>query len=163
MVQLEELLEVRHSVFIVGNAGTGKTEVWKTLFKTYVNIKRKPVYNDLNPKAVTNDELFGIINPATREWKDGLLSVLMRDQANLSGDNPKWIVLDGDIDPMWIESLNTVMDDNKVLTLASNERIALTLAMRLLFEISNLRTATPATVSRAGILYINPQDLGWNP
>jgi dynein heavy chain len=76
---------------------------------------------------------------------------------------PKWIVLDGDIDPMWIESLNTVMDDNKVLTLASNERIPLNPTMRLLFEISHLRTATPATVSRAGILYINPADLGWNP
>ncbi|KAJ8682461.1 hypothetical protein QAD02_018253 [Eretmocerus hayati] len=163
VVQLEELLEVRHSVFIVGSAGSGKTQVWKTLFRTYQNIKRKPIFNDLNPKAVTNDELFGIINPATREWKDGLFSVLMRDQANLSGDNPKWIILDGDIDPMWIESLNTVMDDNKVLTLASNERIALTPSMRLIFEISNLRTATPATVSRAGILYINPQDLGWNP
>lgn len=162
-MQLEELLEVRHSVFIVGNAGTGKTQVWKTLFRTYGNMKRKPIFNDLNPKAVTNDELFGIINPATREWKDGLLSVLMRDQANLAGENPKWIILDGDIDPMWIESLNTVMDDNKVLTLASNERIALTPTMRLIFEISNLRTATPATVSRAGILYINPQDLGWNP
>ena len=70
-------------------------------------------------------------------------------------------MLDGDIDPMWIESLNTVMDDNKVLTLASNERIPLNSTMRLLFEISHLRTATPATVSRAGILYINPQDLGW--
>ena len=55
------------------------------------------------------------------------------------------------------------MDDNKILTLASNERIALTQEMRLIFEISNLRTATPATVSRAGILYINPADLGWNP
>lgn len=87
----------------------------------------------------------------------------MRDLANLTGDAPKWIVLDGDIDPMWIESLNTVMDDNKVLTLASNERIALTPSMRLLFEISHLKTATPATVSRAGILFINPQDLGWNP
>ncbi|KAK7573934.1 hypothetical protein V9T40_011125 [Parthenolecanium corni] len=163
VVQLEEILEVRHSVFIVGNAGTGKTQVWKTLFKTYQNMKRKPIFNDLNPKAVTNDELFGIINPATREWKDGLFSVLMRDQANLTTDNPKWIVLDGDIDPMWIESLNTVMDDNKVLTLASNERIALTPSMRLLFEVSNLSTATPATVSRAGILYINSQDLGWNP
>lgn len=49
---------------------------------------------------VTNDELFGIINPATREWKDGLFSVIMRDQANLAGDNAKWIILDGDIDPM---------------------------------------------------------------
>ncbi|PSN39336.1 Dynein beta chain [Blattella germanica] len=163
VVQLEELLAVRHSVFIVGNAGTGKTMVWRSLFKTYQNMKRKPIYNDLNPKAVTNNELFGIINPATREWKDGLIPVLFREQANMSGDGPKWIMLDGDIDPMWIESLNTVMDDNKVLTLASNERIALTKMMRLIFEISSLRVATPATVSRAGILYINPQDLGWNP
>lgn len=163
VIQLEELLEVRHSVFVVANAGSGKTQVWKTLFKSYQNLGKKPVYNDLNPKAVSNDELFGIINPATREWKDGLFSVIMRDQANIAGDCPRWIVLDGDIDPMWIESLNTVMDDNKILTLASNERIAVTPTMRLMFEISNLRTATPATVSRAGILYINPQDVGWNP
>lgn len=89
--------------------------------------------------------------------------MIMRDLANMASESPKWIVLDGDIDPMWIESLNTVMDDNKVLTLASNERIPLTPSMRLLFEISHLKTATPATVSRAGILYINPADLGWNP
>lgn len=93
VVQMEELLEVRHSVFVVGNAGTGKTQVWKTLLRTYQNMKRRPVHNDLNPKAVTNDELFGIINPATREWKDGLFSVIMREQANLTGDNPKWIIL----------------------------------------------------------------------
>lgn len=52
---------------------------------------------------------------------------------------------------------------SQVLTLASNERIPLNRTMRLVFEISHLRTATPATVSRAGILYINPADLGWNP
>ncbi|XP_055971730.1 dynein axonemal heavy chain 17 [Sorex fumeus] len=163
VVQLEELLQVRHSVFIIGNAGSGKSQVLKSLNKTYQNLKRKPVAIDLDPKAVTCDELFGIINPATREWKDGLFSTIMRDLANITHDGPKWIVLDGDIDPMWIESLNTVMDDNKVLTLASNERIPLNRTMRLVFEISHLRTATPATVSRAGILYINPADLGWNP
>ncbi|XP_033732158.1 dynein beta chain, ciliary-like [Pecten maximus] len=162
-VQLQELFEVRHSVFCLGNAGVGKSKVWGTLIRTYRNQGKKPLAIDLDPKAVTNNELFGIINPATREWKDGLFSVIMRDLANMSGDGPKWIVLDGDIDPMWIESLNTVMDDNKVLTLASNERIPLTNSMRLLFEISHLRTATPATVSRAGILFINPADLGWNP
>ncbi|KAM9001324.1 dynein axonemal heavy chain 17 [Sarcophilus harrisii] len=163
VVQLEELLQVRHSVFIIGNAGTGKSQVLKSLNKTYLNMKRKAVAVDLDPKAVTCDELFGIINPATREWKDGLFSTIMRDLANITHQGPKWIVLDGDIDPMWIESLNTVMDDNKVLTLASNERIPLNRTMRLVFEISHLRTATPATVSRAGILYINPADLGWNP
>lgn len=50
----------------------------------------------------------------------------------------------------------------QVLTLASNERISLSPSMRLLFEISHLKAATPATVSRAGILYVNPQDLGWS-
>lgn len=44
----------------------------------------------------------------------GLFSTIMRDLANIPHDGPKWIILDGDIDPMWIESLNTVMDDNKV-------------------------------------------------
>ncbi|OXB61088.1 hypothetical protein ASZ78_013651 [Callipepla squamata] len=163
VVQLEELLQVRHSVFVVGSAGCGKSQVLRSLNKTYHNMKRKPVTVDLDPKAVTCDELFGIIHPSTREWKDGLFSSTMRDLANITHEGPKWIILDGDIDPMWIESLNTVMDDNKVLTLASNERIPLNPTMRLLFEISHLRTATPATVSRAGILYINPADLGWNP
>ncbi|KAM9310019.1 dynein axonemal heavy chain 11 [Pholidichthys leucotaenia] len=163
VLQLEELMAVRHSVFVVGNAGTGKSQILRVLHKTYANLKRKPVWNDLNPKAIDRDELFGFIHPATREWKDGLLSSLMREQANISHLGPKWIVLDGDIDPMWIESLNTVMDDNKVLTLVSNERVALSSSMRLVFEISHLRMATPATVSRAGILYINQQDLGWNP
>ncbi|XP_061561508.1 dynein heavy chain 9, axonemal isoform X3 [Phycodurus eques] len=162
VVQLEELLAVRHSVFVIGNAGTGKSQVLRSLQKTYRNMKRRPIWVDLNPKAVTNDELFGIINPSTREWKDGLFSCTMRELSNISHSGPKWIVLDGDIDPMWIESLNTVMDDNKVLTLASNERIPLNSTMRLVFEISHLQTATPATVSRAGILYINPADLGWN-
>lgn len=52
--------------------------------------------------------------PDTAPRPPGLFSTIMRDLANITHDGPKWIVLDGDIDPMWIESLNTVMDDNKV-------------------------------------------------
>jgi len=108
------------------------------------------------------------MNPKTREWKDGVLSVIMRDMNKcsppyLEKHTQKWIVLDGDVDPEWIESLNTVMDDNKVLTLVSQERIPLTPPMRLLLEISHLKNATPATVSRGGVLYINDTDVGWRP
>ena len=71
IVQLEELRHVRHSIFVIGNAGTGKSKILRSLNKTYANMKLKPVWVDLNPKAVTTDELFGFINPATREWKDG--------------------------------------------------------------------------------------------
>jgi dynein heavy chain len=95
---------------------------------------------------------------ATREWKDGLMSKTMRSLANVPDSNPKWIILDGDLDANWIESMNSVMDDNKLLTLASNERIPLKAHMRLIFEIRNLNYATPATVSRAGILYISDTD-----
>lgn len=148
VVQLDELLIVRHSVFIVGNSGSGKTQIWKTLYKTYKNQGQSVDISDLNPKSVTNDQLFGTMNGATQEWKDGLLSSLIREQSRIGDDLPKWIILDGDIDPMWIESLNTVMDDNKILTLASGERIVLNKGTRLIFEVGHLKNATPATVSR---------------
>ena len=122
-------------------------------------------YDTLNPKAVTSDELFGAYTK-TKEWRNGVLAVIMKNQKNneeryKDTHKQKYTILDGDIDPEWIESLNTVMDDNKVLTLVSNERIALTGEMRLLFEVSNLRNATPATVSRAGVLFINETDIGY--
>jgi len=83
------------------------------------------------------------------------MSNKLRSLSEEPDTNPKWIILDGDLDANWIESMNSVMDDNKILTLASNERIVLKPHMRLIFEIRNLKFATPATVSRAGILYIS--------
>ena len=50
----------------------------------------------------------------------------------------QWIVLDGDLDPEWVESMNTVMDDNRTLTLASGERIPLAASMRLLLETDSM-------------------------
>ena len=167
VVQLAEILEVRHCVFIIGPPGCGKTSVWKTLAKTHVNRGEDCEYDTLNPKAVTSDELFGSYSK-TKEWKNGVFSVIMKNQNKCEEKYKaihlhKWSILDGDIDPEWIESLNTVMDDNKVLTLVSNDRIPLTPSMRLLLEISNLKNATPATVSRGGVLFINEADIGWMP
>jgi dynein heavy chain len=88
IVQLEELLAVRHCVFIIGNAGSGKSQIWKMLQKTYVNMGRKCFAADLNPKAVSTDDLYGYINPSTREWKDGLFSSILRDLASQTGTDP---------------------------------------------------------------------------
>jgi hypothetical protein len=59
--------------------------------------------------------------------------------------------------------MNTVMDDNKMLTLASNERIPLTPSMRLLLEINHMNHCSPATVSRGGVIFVNVDDVGWKP
>ena len=59
--------------------------------------------------------------------------------------------------------MNTVMDDNRMLTLASNERIPLTPSMRLLLEINHMNHCSPATVSRGGVIYVNATDIGWKP
>lgn len=167
-VQLSEILEVRHSCFIIGNPGSGKTTVWSTLAGALGRGGWETICENADPKAVTSDELFGCMNPKTKEWKDGVLSTIMRDMNKNQGrykpeHKYKWIILDGDVDPEWIESLNTVMDDNKVLTLVSQERIPLTPEMRLILEVSNLKNATPATVSRGGVLFINDTDVGWKP
>jgi dynein heavy chain len=158
VVQLEELLEIRHCVFVMGPPGAGKTQCWKTLAEARTLRGDKTKCVDINPKSVKTEELYGFISMATREWKDGLLSKVMRDLGEIPDEKPKWIILDGDLDANWIESMNSVMDDNKMLTLASNERIPLKPHMRLVFEIRDLRFATPATVSRAGILYISTDD-----
>ena len=91
------------------------------------------------------------------------MSVTYRDMSNNKTNKHQWIVLDGDIDAEWIESMNTVMDDNKMLTLASNERIPLTASMRLLLEINHMNHCSPATVSRGGVIYVNAEDVGWKP
>jgi len=157
-VQLEELLEIRHCVFVMGPPGAGKSQCWRTLAEARTIRGDKTKVVDINPKSVKTEELYGFISMATREWKDGLLSKIMRDLGEIPDEKPKWIILDGDLDANWIESMNSVMDDNKMLTLASNERIPLKPHMRLIFEIRDLRFATPATVSRAGILYISTDD-----
>ena len=155
-------------MFVIGTPGVAKTTIWMNMAEAFCHLGTETICDIVDPKAVNSDELFGCMNVKTKEWKDGVLSVMMRDmckcQNKFQKDQAfKWVILDGDVDPMWIESLNTVMDDNKVLTLVSQERIALTASMRLIIEVSHLRNATPATVSRGGVLFVNESDIGWRP
>ena len=156
---------MRHVVFIMGLAGVAKSSVWEILAAGFTILGDKCQTEIVNPRPITSNKLYGHVGEGTREWKDGLLPRIFRDLALLSKTkkNSKWIVLDGIINAGWIESMSTVMDDNEMLTLASNERIPLTASMRLVFEISHLRNSTPATVSRAGIIYINETDMCWAP
>ena len=81
-------------------------------------------------------ELYGVLDPVTRDWTDGLFSRIFRDiNKPTDKEERRYILFDGDVDALWIENMNSVMDDNKVLTLANGERIGLQNHCALLFEV----------------------------
>lgn len=149
---------------IVGPTGGGKTVVIETLCKAQTYLDKPTKTYILNPKvkiqytykrtifflknnnsylslgqACTVIELYGILDPLTRDWTDGLLSNIFRNinrPLDSGKDERKYIIFDGDVDALWIENMNSVMDDNKLLTLANQERIRLQNYCSLLFEVA---------------------------
>ncbi|XP_049764343.1 dynein axonemal heavy chain 2 [Schistocerca cancellata] len=170
IIQLYETKNSRHSTMIVGKTGAGKSATWRMLQASLSRLRKeeKPGYNlvktfPINPKALTLGELYGEFNLATNEWLDGVLSSIMRVTCSDELPDEKWIVFDGPVDAVWIENMNSVMDDNKVLTLINSERITMPEQVSLLFEVEDLAVASPATVSRCGMVYNDYKDLGWWP
>jgi len=172
IIQLMETIQVRHGVMVVGITGTGKSTNIRTLSKAMTQLHKdgsedywhKAVkIEHLNPKSVTMNELFGYTNLLTNEWTDGIVAKIIRDNVADTSDSKKWIVFDGPVDALWIENMNTVLDDNKMLCLNNGQRIKLPAVMTMMFEVQDLAVASPATVSRCGMVYMEPVHLGWEP
>lgn len=156
--QVFEIQKLHTGIMLVGQSGTGKTTLFRSVIDaTYQLSGKGNVIYTLDPKVIGKDSMFGTINYATREWTDGVFTSIIRKSIESSkGENKKniWIVMDGDIEPEWVENLNSVLDDNKALTLPNGERLTIPENMRIVFEVDSLAHATPATVSRCGIVWI---------
>ncbi|KAL9029741.1 MAG: hypothetical protein Q9196_002047 [Gyalolechia fulgens] len=159
MIQLYQIQAIHHGVMLVGQSGSGKSAIWRILLQAMQRLEGiEGVYHLIDPKVMSKEALYGSLDSTTREWTDGLFtSILRKIVDNLRGEDNKrhWIVFDGDVDPEWVENLNSLLDDNKLLTLPNGERLNLPSNVRILFEVENLKYATLATVSRCGMVWFS--------
>eukprot|EP01039_Chlorochromonas_danica_P002781 gene2781-3035_t len=157
IIQLKQIQDIRHGIMMVGPSGSGKTSAWRILLKALCKVDG--VKGDayvIDPKSIKKEKLFGSLDPNTLEWTDGVFTKILRklaDPSALRGVRRSWIIFDGDVDPEWAENLNSVLDDNKVLTLPSGDRLKIPPNVRIMMEVDNLKHATLATVSRCGMVW----------
>ena len=178
IIQLHDMVRIRFGVTIVGPACGGKSTAYQVMCGAHTRLReagnedpwyQKSRIDVINPKSISMGELYGEFNAMTQEWTDGLGSTMIRAQVREITDDRLYTMFDGPIDTLWIESLNTVLDDNRMLCLANGERIRLKnlgigpSEMRMLFEVEDLAQASPATVSRLGVVFYTPSTLGWRP
>jgi dynein heavy chain len=170
IIQLYDTIQVRHGLMLVGPAGGGKSACLNVLKKSLSMLKdgvrffETLTYN-INPKAITHAQIYSEKDESTGEWSYGVLPIIINGikSNDVAMNNKHWVIFDGPVDPIWIEDMNSVLDDSKKLCLASSDIILLTENITLMFEVEDLLVASPATVSRCGMIYMEPSALGHTP
>ncbi|XP_073445808.1 uncharacterized protein [Dendrobates tinctorius] len=164
--QLFNLCLVNSGVIVAGPPASGKSSCISILIQALNHIQvcsgeasHKIV--KIHPLSVdTSTLMFGGQN-ASRMWQDGVISYLwkkaIRNRCN------SWLWLDGHLNSSWADNFNSVLGPEKVLQLNNGDYLELPENLKLIFETTDLQTASPTTLTKAGVLYIEGDALGWRP
>ncbi|KNE55585.1 hypothetical protein AMAG_01476 [Allomyces macrogynus ATCC 38327] len=152
--QLHTSCAQRMGVCIVGLPRSGKVTLVKLVAAAW-NLQQRPTkVTIVSPKALNRNRLLGFMDGDTREWHDGVVTLSSRNTL-AAAETHHLILFDGDVDPEWIEALNSVLDDNRLLTMPNGERIKFEDNVNFIFTTHSLAYASPATVSRMAIVHID--------
>ncbi|XP_048509709.1 dynein axonemal heavy chain 7-like [Athalia rosae] len=174
-IQMFETIRARRGTIVMGETFGGKTSILQCLAAalSYLAVEKNAIFGrvteirTVNPKSVDIDRLFGRLDLKTRAWSDGIVPSILREFAEpdpVQSPRSCWLVFDGPVEPRWAENLNTALDDNNILSLASGEKIRLPQdSCAIIFETLDLEQASPATVSRCGMVYVETSSSGWKP
>ncbi|XP_047109239.1 cytoplasmic dynein 2 heavy chain 1 [Schistocerca piceifrons] len=158
-LEVYEQLQQRMGVVLMGPSGSGKTTICHLLKMALGKLSQPIKQYTMNPKAMPRTQFLGQIDIDTRQWNDGVLTLAAQHVYSEMSDQQSWIVCDGDVDPEWVESLNSVLDDNRLLTLPSGWRIQFGPNVNFIFETHDLSNASPATISRMGMVFFSEEDI----
>ncbi|KAL3312734.1 Dynein heavy chain 17, axonemal [Cichlidogyrus casuarinus] len=159
-IQLDDLLMLRRSTFIVGEAACGKSAILKSVVRGKELRGEKAKMFILDPKVFSPDLIYG--HYRSKNWINGLLPNILKYVSTKDYDHAI-LVLDGDVDGSWIESLEQAMVNAQDLLLPFNARIPIKKSLRFLIETTNLQNASPSIVSRANVLFVSASEMGWLP
>lgn len=158
-IELYEQLSKRIGVAVLGPPSSGKSTVITVLKSVLASMSKTIRTYIISPKSMERSQLLGYLDINTRQWYDGVLTQTAIAVNSEPPEVTSWIICDGDVDPEWIEALNSVLDDNKLLTLPSGWRIQFGSNVNFIFETHDLINASPATISRMGIIKFSSEDL----
>lgn len=156
-IQIYNLQKTQQALIVAGKAGIGKTTALRIVLKVINALENlENVTYTIDTKTLTKEQIYGSINRATLEWQDGIFTSLIRQfstqNSQLAKKTKFWVIFDSDMDPEYAETLNSALDDNKLITLPTGERLEIPSNLRIVFETDTLEHATPATITRCALV-----------
>ena len=154
LLDFENVVPLQTGLIVLGPEGAGKSTLVQQAFE--VLKKDEPEAQLFTVGDVCVEEIYGKMTEGS--FTEGLIPEYLKHQKE---DSSLWIVIEKDINPIWIENLNSVLDDNRTLHLADGNRIYFNKKTKIIFNTRTADHCSPATISRCGVVTINEEDKSW--